>query len=58
MDFKNLKKKNRKPNVSRLLPNLCDYHKKIHNLEYGFKNLYKISSLACGFLFFVISISE
>jgi hypothetical protein len=28
MDFKNLKKKIREPKVSRLLPNLCDLHKK------------------------------
>jgi hypothetical protein len=28
MDFKNLKKKTCEPKVSRLLPNLCDLHKK------------------------------
>jgi hypothetical protein len=27
MDFKNLEKKIREPKVSRLLPNLCDFHK-------------------------------
>jgi hypothetical protein len=27
MDFKNLKKNQAKPNVSRLLSNVCDFHK-------------------------------
>jgi hypothetical protein len=40
------------------LPNVCDSKKENHTLEYGFKNLWKIQSLANGFLFFVISISE
>jgi hypothetical protein len=57
MDFKNLKIKIREPEVSRLLPNLCDLHKKIHRLGCGFKNLSKIYRLAYGFLFFVIPIS-
>ncbi len=57
MEFKNLKKKIRKPNVSRLLPSLCDYYKNIHTLGYGFKILYKISGIAYGFLFSVIYIS-
>jgi hypothetical protein len=33
MDFKYLKKKIREPEVSRLLPNLCDLRKKIPRLE-------------------------
>ncbi len=38
--------------------NVCDFQKENHTLGYGFKNLYKIYSLASyGFLFFVISIS-
>jgi hypothetical protein len=32
---KNLKKKIREPKVSRLLPNLCDFHTKILTLGYG-----------------------
>jgi hypothetical protein len=58
MDIKNLKKKIREPEVLRLLPNLCDLHKKIHRLGYGFKNPKKIYRLAYGFLFFVIPISS
>ncbi len=57
MDFKNLKKKIHKPKVWRLLPNVCDLHKKIHRLGYRFKNLQKIYRLAYGFLFFMIPIS-
>jgi hypothetical protein len=30
MDFINLKKKNFKPNVLRLLSNVCDFHLRIH----------------------------
>jgi hypothetical protein len=32
MDFKNLKKKIREPEVSRLLPNVCDFQKENHTL--------------------------
>jgi hypothetical protein len=39
MDFKILKKKTREPKASRLLPNVCDFQKENHTLEYGFKNL-------------------
>jgi hypothetical protein len=35
-----------------------EFQKENRTLEYGFKNLYKIYSLADGFLFFVISISR
>ncbi len=49
-------KKIREPNVLRLLPNVCDFQKENHTLEYGFKNLYKIYSLVNGFLYYVISI--
>jgi hypothetical protein len=28
MEFENLKEKIREPKISRLLPNLCDFHKK------------------------------
>jgi len=38
-DFKNLKKKIREPNVSRPLPNVCDFPKEKHTLRYGCKNL-------------------
>ncbi len=40
----------REPKVSRLLPNLRDFHTKTHTLGYGFKNL------TVGFLFFAVSI--
>jgi hypothetical protein len=39
MDFKNLKKKIRKPKVAGLLPNVCDFQKENHTQWYGFKNL-------------------
>jgi hypothetical protein len=39
MDFKNLKKTIREPEISRLLPNVCDFQKENHTLGYGFKNL-------------------
>jgi hypothetical protein len=49
MDFRfnilYLKKKNRKPKVSRLLPKVCDLQKENHTLGYGFK-IYRKSSLA------------
>jgi hypothetical protein len=32
MDFKNIGEKICAPKVSRLFPNLCDFHKKIHTL--------------------------
>ncbi len=51
MDIKNLKKKIWEPKVSRLLPNLCDLHKKIHRLGYGFKNLWKTIGLPMDFYF-------
>jgi hypothetical protein len=53
MDFKNLKKNQTKPKVSRALPNVCDFQKESldfekenHRLGYGFKNLWKIHSSA------------
>ncbi len=46
MNFKNLKTKFHKLKVSRLLPNLCNFHTKIHTLGNGFKNLKKIFRLA------------
>jgi hypothetical protein len=52
----NLKKRNRKPKILRLLLNVFDFQTENHTLGYGSKNL-KILSLAYGFLFFVISIS-
>jgi hypothetical protein len=39
----------RGPKVSRLLPDVCDFQKENHTPGYGFKNLYKIYSLAYGF---------
>jgi hypothetical protein len=39
MDVKNPKKEIRKPKVSRLLPDVCDFRKENHTLGYGFKNL-------------------
>jgi hypothetical protein len=54
MDFKNIKKKIRDPDVSRLLPKVCDFPIENHNPGYGFKNLWKIYM---DFLFVVISIS-
>jgi hypothetical protein len=38
MDFKNLKKKIPEPKVSRLLPNICDFHKENDTQDYRFKN--------------------
>jgi hypothetical protein len=57
VDFKNLMKKIHRLKVSRLFPNVCDFQKVNRTLEYGFKNLKKIDSLAYGFLVLVISIS-
>jgi hypothetical protein len=37
--FQKSRKKIREPKVLRLLTNLCDFHKKIHTLGYGFQNL-------------------
>jgi hypothetical protein len=37
--FKKSQEKIHNPKVSRLLPNICDLHKKIGRLGYGFKNL-------------------
>jgi hypothetical protein len=53
MDFKNLMKKICEPKASGLLPNLCDFHTKIHILGMDLT----IYMLAYGFLFFVTSIS-
>jgi hypothetical protein len=41
----------KKSAVLRLLPNVCDFQKENHILGYGFKNLYKIFSIANGFFF-------
>jgi hypothetical protein len=49
MDFKNIKKKNLNPDVSRLLPKVCDFQIENHTLGYGFKNPWKIYSLAYRF---------
>jgi hypothetical protein len=46
IDFKISRKRIGKPKDSRLLPNVCDFHKGDHTLWYGFKNLSKIYSLA------------
>jgi hypothetical protein len=48
-DLKNLKEKIQELKVLRLLPNVCDFQKENHTLGYGFKNVKKIYSLACGF---------
>jgi hypothetical protein len=60
MNFKNLKK----TKYLRLLSNVCDFlkeskdfGKEIQRRGYGFKDVWKIYSLAYGFSFFVISIS-
>ncbi len=37
--FQKSQEKIRKPKVSRLLPNVCDFQKENHILGYGFKNL-------------------
>ncbi len=58
MNYKNLKKKARKPQASRLFPNVCNFQKYNHTPGYRFKNLQIIYSLAYGFLFFVISLDS
>jgi hypothetical protein len=55
--LKKSQEKNPPTKVLILLPNVCYFLKENQCLEYGFKNLYKIYSLAYWLLFFVISIS-
>jgi hypothetical protein len=55
MDFINLGKKIREPVVFGLLPFVIAT-KQNQTLRYGYKNLWKIFRLDCGFLFLVMSI--